>query len=78
MSWGEFVARQLPDFRSDLAEMFALIAAGKLAPHVSKRVPLARGAQALQDLMDRKVTGRVVITSADAAEEAATVALPNA
>lgn len=60
--WGEYVARQLFDFIRDLGEMFALIEQGKLVPHVSKTYPLAQGAQALQDLLDRKVVGKVVIT----------------
>jgi NADPH2:quinone reductase len=66
--WGEFVKRQLPDFIKDLTEMFGLIAQGKLRPHISARYPLAEGARALQDLLDRKVTGKVIITNGDAAE----------
>ena len=61
--WGEFVARQLPDFIRDLTEMFALVSQGKLRPHISARYPLEQGAQALQDLLDRKVTGKVIITN---------------
>lgn len=61
--WGEFVNRQLFDFIKDLGEMFALIEQGKLKPLVSKTYPLAQGAQALQDLLDRKVVGKVVITN---------------
>jgi len=61
--WGEFVRRQLPDFVQDLTEMFALLAQGQLRPHISKNYPLAQGAQALQDLLDRKVTGKVIITA---------------
>lgn len=66
--WGEFVARQLPDFVKDLMEMFALVNKGKLKPHISARYPLAQGAQALQDLLDRKVTGKVIITNASDSE----------
>jgi len=61
--WGEFVNRQLFDFIKDLGEMFALIEQGKLKPLVSKTYSLAQGAQALQDLLDRKVVGKVVITN---------------
>jgi NADPH2:quinone reductase len=64
--WGEFVARQLPDFVQDLRELFALVAQGKLRPHVSKTYPLAQGARALEDLLARKVTGKVVIVTRDA------------
>lgn len=65
--WGEFVARQLPDFVQDLRELFGLVAQGKLRPHVSKTYPLAQGAQALQDLLARRVTGKVVIVTDSAA-----------
>lgn len=61
--WGEFVNRQLFEFIRDLGEMFALIEQGKLKPHVSKTYPLEQGAQALQDLLDRKVIGKVLITN---------------
>ncbi len=61
--WGNFVTRELPAFIKDLTEMFGLVAQGKLRPHVSARYPLAEGAQALNDLMNRKATGKVVITS---------------
>ena len=44
-------------------EMFQLVAEGKLRPHVSASYPLAQGAQALNDMMNRKVVGKVVITS---------------
>lgn len=64
--WGEFVARQLPDFAQDLRELFTLVAQGKLRPHVSQLYPLAQGAQALQDLLARKVTGKVVIVTREA------------
>ncbi len=69
--WGEFVKRQLPDFIKDLPEMFGLISKDKLRPHISGRYPLEQGAQALQDLLDRKVTGKVVITNGEAAEVSA-------
>lgn len=74
--WGEFVKRQLPDFIKDLTEMFGLIAQGKLRPHISARYPLADGARALQDLIERKVTGKVIITNADADELAGAQAAP--
>ena len=74
--WGEFVKRQLPDFIKDLTEMFGLIGQGKLRPHISARYPLAQGAQALQDLLERKVTGKDIITNGDAAEVAAVAPAP--
>jgi len=61
--WGEYVKRQLPDFVADLTELFALVDKGTLRPHISQRYPLTEGAQALQDLLDRRVIGKVVITN---------------
>jgi len=75
--WGEFVKHQLPDFIQDLGEMFGLLAQGKLRPHISKSYPLARGAQALQDLLERKVTGKVIITANETqADQPADAAIP--
>jgi NADPH:quinone reductase len=65
--WGEFIARQPADFINDLTALFTWLAQGKLRPHISARYPLAQGAQALQYLLDRKATGKVVITNDAAA-----------
>ena len=61
--WGDYVAREPKHFAADLQEMFGWIQQGKLRPHISARYPLAQGAQALNDLMNRKVTGKVIITA---------------
>ena len=66
--WGEFVTRELPNFIKDLTEMLGLIAQGKLRPYISARYALPQGAQALNDLLNRKVTGKVVITNGDPGE----------
>ncbi len=60
--WGNYTAREPQRFAEDVRDMFALVQAGKLRPHISGRYPLAEGSRALQDMMDRKVTGKVVIT----------------
>jgi NADPH:quinone reductase len=61
--WGDYVAREPKHFAADLQQMFGWIAEGKLRPHISARYPLAKGAQALNDMMNRKVTGKVIITA---------------
>jgi NADPH2:quinone reductase len=61
--WGQFVATEPKNFQADLKEMFALVAQGKLRPHISGEYPLAQGARALNDMMNRKVMGKVVITA---------------
>jgi NADPH:quinone reductase len=60
--WGDFTKREPKSFHSDLRDLFTWVAQGKLRPHISARYPLAQGAQALNDLMNRKVTGKVIIT----------------
>jgi NADPH2:quinone reductase len=61
--WGDHVAREPEEFGRELAELFKLVAQGRLRPHVSARYPLDRGAQAIEDMMNRKVIGKVVITA---------------
>jgi NADPH:quinone reductase len=59
--WGAFVAREPAANQANVTELMALYAAGKIKPHVSAKFPLAQGAAAIQHLMDRKATGKVVI-----------------
>ena len=61
--WGDHVAREPGQFAAELAAMFDLVGKGRLRPHVSARYPLAQGAQAIEDMMNRKVIGKVVITN---------------
>jgi NADPH2:quinone reductase len=61
--WGGHVAREPAQFAAELAAMFDLVGKGRLRPHVSARYPLAKGAQAIEDMMNRKVIGKVVITN---------------
>jgi NADPH:quinone reductase len=60
--WGDYVAREPEGFARDLASLFDLVAQKRLRPHISARYPLARGAEALDDMMNRRVIGKVVIT----------------
>ena len=39
-----------------------MISDGKLRPHISGTYKLENGAQALNDMMNRRVTGKVIIT----------------
>jgi len=61
--WGEFVRRQPADFLRDVAEMLALLREGRITPHISRRYGLEQGAQALRALLNREVTGKVIITA---------------
>ncbi len=60
--WGAFVARDPKANEANVAELFDLYAKGKIKPRVSAHFPLARGAEAIQHLADRKVQGKVVVT----------------
>jgi NADPH:quinone reductase len=42
-------------------ELLAELAAGRLNPLVSRRYPLEAASQALRDMLDRKVVGKIVI-----------------
>jgi NADPH:quinone reductase len=59
--WGDFVSREPAHFQRDLAEMFDLLGQGRLRPHISGRYRLQDGAKALNDMMSRKVTGKVIV-----------------
>ena len=61
--WGSYVAHEPKRFAADVAALFKGVADGRFRPHVSARYPLADGARALDDLMNRKVIGKVVITA---------------
>jgi len=59
--YGGMVQKQ-PDLRDEVArELEELASAGKLNPYVSARYSLEEAPQALRALLDRKVTGKVVI-----------------
>lgn len=59
--YGAMVQRQ-PELREQITrDLDALSAEGKLNPYVSARYPLAEAPQALRDLLDRKVMGKVVV-----------------
>ena len=61
MFWGEFARREPKANVAAMREMLGWMAEGKLKPLVSQRYALADTAQALNDMADRKVTGKVVI-----------------
>lgn len=60
--WGAFTAREPETNRKNFAELFRWFEEGKLHPYISHRFPLARAAEALQAIVDRRVVGKAVIT----------------
>ena len=59
--WGAFVAREPKANWENFQQLFAWYGEGKLKPHVSATYPLADAPRALRDMLERKVTGKVVL-----------------
>lgn len=63
--WGAFAAREPARNAANVAELFALLKAGKIKPRISARYPLEQGAEAIRVLQDREAIGKVVVTMGD-------------
>jgi NADPH:quinone reductase len=59
--WGEYVRREPKANVNDLQQLVAMMKAGTIKPLISARYPLADAAKALTAVMERKVTGKVVL-----------------
>ncbi len=59
---GDYMKREPQRYRNDLATLFAWLAEGSLRPHIAARYPLERGGEALRALLDRRVSGKLVLT----------------
>ena len=59
--WGDYTKREPHANERDVAEMMALLTAGKLRPHISATYSLDQVPQALIDMANRRVTGKVLI-----------------
>ena len=60
--WGASVAREPRLHEGNVRDLFKMYAEGKIKPRISARYPLAEGGKAIRALMDRKATGKLVIT----------------
>ncbi len=60
--WGASTVRDPRHAQESLQKLMGMIADGKLKPHVSAHIPLARAGEAIRLLMDRKAQGKVVVT----------------
>ena len=59
--WGAFVAREPKANWENFQQLFAWYTEGKLKPHVSATYPLREASRALRDMLERKVTGKVLL-----------------
>ncbi len=60
--WGAFTAKEPERNAANLDQLLGWLAAGDLAPHVSGTYPLERAAEAIDDLAQRRATGKVIVT----------------
>jgi NADPH2:quinone reductase len=60
--WGSFTQREPQKFMQGISEMLAWMQEGKIKPLISKTYTLDEAPQALRDMAERKVTGKIVIT----------------
>jgi NADPH2:quinone reductase len=61
--WGAFREREPESNAENFRRLFLLHAEGKIHPRVSATYPLERAAEALRAVLDRKVVGKVVLTT---------------
>jgi NADPH:quinone reductase len=59
--WGSFAARDPQHNRENLRDLLGWLKAGKLKPRISARYSLEHAADALNDILQRKVTGKTVL-----------------
>ncbi len=62
--WGAFAQREMGKNLQNSMELFQMLGEGKIRPYIQRTYPMADAPQALQDMMDRKVMGKVVIEMA--------------
>lgn len=60
--WGAHRAFASETMEASLTELLAWLAEGKIHPHVSRTYPLEQAAAALDDLIARRATGKLVLT----------------
>ena len=60
--WGAFTGKEPEGNAANIAALIGWLAEGKLDPHVSATYPLDRAVDAINDLAERRATGKVVVT----------------
>lgn len=61
--WGSFTKREPDANRKNNEDLLQLFAQGKVKPHIHATYPLERAADALNDMMYKRVSGKVVLTT---------------
>jgi NADPH2:quinone reductase len=58
-----FYVRSGHAFRTDLATIFQLVRDGELCPRIAASYPMAKAAEAITELIERRTIGKVVLTA---------------
>jgi NADPH:quinone reductase len=61
--WGDFLRREPDAFAASVAQLGQWHAEGKIKPHISGTFPLARAADAITLMAERKVIGKLVLVA---------------
>ncbi|HWY25070.1 MAG TPA: NADPH:quinone oxidoreductase family protein, partial [Nevskia sp.] len=61
--WGAFIAREPKVSYENFQQLFGWISSGQLKPYISKTYPMSQAGQALRDMQERKVTGKIVLVN---------------
>ena len=59
--WGEFTRREPERFAQEMRQLDQWYGEGRIRPHISATYPLDRAADALNDMAQRRVVGKVVL-----------------
>jgi NADPH2:quinone reductase len=65
--WGAFTRAEPDNNRRNNEELMQLYLAGKIKPHIHATYPLERAAEALNEVLNRRVSGKVVLTTVGSA-----------
>lgn len=59
--WGAFAQKEVQESMENFKQILSWLEQGKVKQHIHRQYPLENGAQAIRDLMDRKVIGKNVV-----------------
>ncbi|MDZ7648271.1 MAG: zinc-binding dehydrogenase [Cytophagales bacterium] len=63
--WGSFAEREPEKSAQNFSQLTSWVREGKINQHIHKIYSLEQAAEALQDLMDRKIIGKAIVQIAD-------------
>jgi NADPH2:quinone reductase len=61
--WGAFTRTEPENNRRNNQELLEMYLAGKIKPHIHATYPLERAAEALNEVLNKRVSGKVVLTT---------------